>query len=133
MKNTDRKCPCGNKKSYSDCCKRFHKGGLPNTALELMRSRYSAYALGLGRYIIETSHPQNPEYSKNTANWLKEIETFSQETQFNKLEILDFQESENEATVTFIAHLSQNKKEVSFKEKSLFKKEKGRWLYVHPI
>jgi len=37
-------CPCGSQKTYESCCGNFHSGlALPETAEELMRSRYSAY------------------------------------------------------------------------------------------
>jgi SEC-C motif-containing protein len=58
-------CPCGgaapDQKSgaksprYADCCGRFIDGGaLPATALELMRSRYTAYVLGDVPYLRAT-------------------------------------------------------------------------------
>jgi len=45
------------------------------------------------------------------------------------LEILEFQDGSSFATVTFVAHLLQDKKDVSFTEKSYFEKVKGKWLY----
>ncbi|HEV3432243.1 MAG TPA: YchJ family protein [Paraburkholderia sp.] len=58
-------CPCGGAASdqksgaksprYADCCGRFIDGGaLPATALELMRSRYTAYVLGDVPYLRAT-------------------------------------------------------------------------------
>ena len=47
-----------------------------------------------------------------------------------KLEILDFIDSEIESFVTFKATLFQNKKDISFIEKSRFLKESNIWLYV---
>ncbi len=41
MKN----CPCGSGNAYSDCCEPVIKGSRPaETAEQLMRARYSAYA-----------------------------------------------------------------------------------------
>jgi uncharacterized protein YchJ len=52
------KCPCGSGKSYSHCCGIYHKDhSLVPTAQALMRSRYSAYALGLEEYLLATWHP----------------------------------------------------------------------------
>ncbi len=45
-------CPCGSGLKYKKCCQKYHKGALPSTALLLMKSRYSAYALGLADYIM---------------------------------------------------------------------------------
>ncbi len=49
-------CPCG-AADYDRCCGRFHRGAIPGTAEQLMRSRYSAYVLGLGDYLRATWHP----------------------------------------------------------------------------
>lgn len=126
----DMPCPCGTGKSYTVCCKPFHQGQLPDNALKLMRSRYSAYALNLPAYIISTTHPNRQHFSYNVTDWSQKIIAFSLNTQFNKLTILDFQDGDPFATVTFVAHLSQNKKDASFTEKSLFEKINGKWLYL---
>ena len=99
------------------------------TAIALMRSRYSAYALGLDEYIIRTTHPKNPLYEKNLRKWAEEIRRFSQETQFIKLEI----ESFGEDWVAFVAHLNQNGCPVLLKERSRFAKLDGKWLYLSGI
>ena len=49
-------CPCGSGRPLSDCCARLH-GGLPAPSAEaLMRSRYSAFVLGLEGYLRATWH-----------------------------------------------------------------------------
>ncbi|MBL8309916.1 MAG: hypothetical protein JNL19_05805 [Burkholderiales bacterium] len=53
-------CPCGISRDYAQCCGRFHGGMhylLAPTPEALMRSRYSAYVLGLRHYLIDTWHP----------------------------------------------------------------------------
>lgn len=122
-------CPCHSGKPYTDCCKSFHDGSLPDTALKLMRSRYAAYALNLPAYIMHTTHPLSPHFSKDAPLWLRHISDFSLHTQFNGLDILDFKESGNKAIVVFTAHLMQGGKDVSFTEKSIFEKVDGKWLY----
>jgi SEC-C motif-containing protein len=122
-------CPCKSGNAYADCCQPFHEGALPDTALKLMRSRYSAYALCIPAYIIHTTHTGNPQFRHDTAEWSKKIFEFCTSTEFKNLEILHFQEKASFATVTFVAHLIQNKKDVSFTEKSYFEKVKGKWLY----
>ena len=39
-------CPCGLGDNYDSCCGRLHKGEPARTAEQLMRSRYSAFAVG---------------------------------------------------------------------------------------
>ena len=48
-------CPCGSGKKYKKCCQIYHKGKIAKSALELMKSRYSAFAVGDIDYIIKTS------------------------------------------------------------------------------
>lgn len=122
-------CPCKSGNAYADCCQPFHKGSLPDTALQLMRSRYSAYALCMPAYIIHTTHPDSHQFCHNTGTWSKKISAFCTQTEFKDLEILHVQENTSFATITFVAHLAQNKKDVSFTEKSYFEKVKGKWLY----
>jgi SEC-C motif-containing protein len=121
-------CPCHSKKKYSECCQPYHEGKICENALKLMRSRYSAYALNLPEYIIQTTHPENPQYTLQES-WKKQIEEFIQSTDFAGLDILEFEENNNGAYVTFTAHLKQNGEYVSFTEKSFFVKENGKWFY----
>lgn len=98
-----------------------------------MRSRYTAYALGDADYIIKTTHKDNPEFRQSGRLQKQQILSFSHNTQFNGLEILDVQEGEFtdfKGTVTFHVTLSQNNLDASYTEKSDFKKEHGAWLYL---
>lgn len=118
-------CPCHSGKKYKQCCHPYHKGILPATALLLMRSRYSAYALGLADYIIRTTHPDNADFTDDTAAWRESILEFSRSARFKGLTIIEFINGENEAFVTFEAIFEDG----SFIEKSRFLKENGQWLY----
>ncbi|MFA6119172.1 MAG: YchJ family metal-binding protein [Parachlamydiales bacterium] len=94
-----------------------------------MRSRFSAYALGLVEYIIKTSHPDNPCFKKDLKTLTKEIKEFCKNTSFENLEILDFEENHKNAFVTFIAYLKSSNSDISFSEISHFEKLNGKWLY----
>jgi len=110
-------CPCGSDKKYKKCCYLFHKGkAKPKTALELMKSRYSAYAKGEVKYIIKTTAK---EYQKELNE--NEIKLFCQ-SNFKKLEIIDF----NENMVEFKAYIN----EYILHEKSEFIKENFEWKYL---
>ena len=51
-------CPCNPAVAYADCCGPLHAGtARAGTAEALMRSRYSAYALGDAAYLRATWHP----------------------------------------------------------------------------
>lgn len=70
-------CPCGLVPDYADCCGRYHAGPLhlaAPTPEALMRSRYSAYALDLRDYVIDTWHtstrPEKLERFDSGLKWL---------------------------------------------------------------
>lgn len=119
-------CPCHSGKKYKQCCHPYHKGILPSTAEKLMRSRYSAFALGLAEYIMATTHPNNSDYTKDKENWKKSILNFSQTTRFLGLKIGEFSDGKVEAFVTFEAILDGG----SLCEKSRFLNVEGKWLYI---
>ncbi len=118
------KCPCGSGKKYKECCLRFHKGANAKNALELMKSRYSAYAAGEANYIIKTTHKNSSHFEKNKQKWIKEIKKFSK-SNFKKLEIIEFIDGEKEAFVEFKAYID----DYVMHEKSYFLKE-DKWYYV---
>jgi len=122
-------CPCGSSQKYKKCCKIFHNGSFAKTALELMKSRYSAFVVGDSKYIIKTTHPQNIDYTDDIDTWTLSIKQFSKNTEFKGLIIHEFIEKENEAYVTFQAILEQNLQDASFLEKSKFLKIDNQWLY----
>ena len=122
-------CPCCSGMQYESCCEPFHQGKIPENALELMRSRYSAYALNKPEYLVVTTHPASPHYSENSFSWKRSISKFCKEATFHKLQVHDFQEHGLMATVTFTAFISREKENITFTECSYFEKYDGRWLY----
>ncbi len=129
MSNPKDLCPCCSGKSYESCCKPFHDGYLPENAVQLMRSRYSAYFFNIPNYIIATTHPASSRYSENKFSWKRNISQFARNSTFHKLEILDFKERGDLATVTFTAFISQEGKDVTYTERSYFEKKNKCWLY----
>ncbi|MBS0624898.1 MAG: zinc chelation protein SecC [Verrucomicrobia bacterium] len=119
-------CPCHSGSEYSQCCKPYHEGRHPPTALALMRSRYSAYALNNAEYIIKTTHPKSPYFEKNRKAWIQGILEFSRQTQFVGLDIL----GSGENWVHFSAKLRQNGSNIELNEKSHFEKIDDQWLYL---
>ena len=49
--------PCGSGRAYERCCGPLHAGGAAETAQQLMRSRFSAFARGLDAYLLASWHP----------------------------------------------------------------------------
>jgi SEC-C motif-containing protein len=56
LPSANRACPCQRGPSYAECCEPIHTGTAAPTAERLMRSRYSAYALGLSDYVLTSWH-----------------------------------------------------------------------------
>lgn len=123
-KNTPLKnaCPCGSSGSYSGCCGRFHQGELAPTPEALMRSRYSAYALGLAGYLLETWHastrPAELELDPAATKWIG--------LQILASALLD----ETHGTVEFVARCRIGGRAERMHENSRFVRENGRWYYV---
>ena len=116
-------CPCGGGE-LAACCGRFlHNAAQPQTALELMRSRYSAYALQNEAYLQTTWHgstrPVGPLLDDNEQiKWLTlEIRAHEQDT-------------DHSATVEFVARYKVQGRAHTLHEISRFVREEGRWLYL---
>jgi SEC-C motif domain protein len=124
-------CECHSGLPYRECCGEYHSGKqLPESALVLMRARFSAYARHLTDFIIQTTHPDNPWFVEDQKKWHESIDRFCKGTEFRGLKIHEFVEGEQKAFVTFYAHLIQRGKDVSFTECSHFIKIDDQWLYL---
>ena len=116
-------CPCGSGRAVAACCGRFHAGASAPDAESLMRSRYSAYVLGLEDYLRATWHPATRPAALDLAanprpQWLG-LTVKSQA-------MLDA----DHATVEFVARYKLNGRAFSLHEVSRFERVGGRWLYV---
>jgi SEC-C motif-containing protein len=119
-------CPCGSGKTYEECCGALHvKARKAQTPLELMRSRYSAYVKGNGRYLVDTAVPEN-RYEADVAL----IEEHAAHTKWLSLQILDDVCSGDSGMVEFKAFYDENGSVKVLHEKSLFAKVDGAWLYA---
>ena len=122
-------CPCGTGKTYAECCEPVIKGVRPaQSAEELMRSRYSAYAKVETDYIFETTHPKHREgYDvAGTKEWAESAE-------WQSLEIVSVKggtEADTTGEVEFIARYSEKGEPKVHHELALFKKEKDVWFFT---
>lgn len=122
---------------YRHCCQPFHLGSnSPETAEQLMRSRYSAYVLKLHEYLITTHHPKT---SKNVNKSALE-QTFGH-TQWLGLSVISQQAgspSDNVGKVEFIAHFRNIDHHKSndieqLRECSRFRRFQHQWHYVDGV
>ncbi len=118
-----RVCPCGGG-AYADCCGPLHDGvAQAETAEQLMRSRYSAFARGLADYLLTTWHPA-------TRPALLELDDHTVWTGLTVESVTGGRAWEDTGTVTFTASWSDADGGGSVRETSRFVFEGGRWLYV---
>lgn len=121
-------CPCGGGK-YKKCCAPMHRGVSAPSAEALMRSRYSAYALGILAYIIDTTDEEGPLFESSRPQWLAELTAFTSETKFLGLEVLEHVPGEAESMVDFSAKIEQRGTVSMMREKSRFTRKGGVWRY----
>lgn len=116
-------CPCDSGRTYAQCCGPWHHGlevGVHAPDPEaLMRSRYSAYALGLADYLLATWHPSTGpgELSLSPIKWLG-------------LEVRQAQATGDAGVVEFVARCRDGGRPHKMHELSRFVREAGRWFYI---
>ena len=124
-----RPCPCTSGKTYDRCCGPFLEGTQsPATAEQLMRSRFSAYALGKVDYLITTrcAAQRGEENREELARYCKAVRCVG-------LKITASQKGgpeDAEGIVTFHASLQSNGRRSLHIETSTFAREEGKWVYV---
>jgi SEC-C motif-containing protein len=116
-------CPCGSELPYVNCCGQWHAGlalGVHAPTPEaLMRSRYSAYVLGLIEYLQATWHPSSApgELELSPVKWLG-------------LDVREAQTTGDAGVVEFVARFRVDGKGERLHEISRFVREAGRWYYI---
>ncbi|MBH1960389.1 MAG: YchJ family protein [Flavobacteriia bacterium] len=117
-------CPCCSGKTYEDCCKPFHTGEKhAPTAEALMRSRFSAFAIPNGEYLMETTFPPKRKFHNK-----KDLQEWGEINEWTQLEIIRTPTSDQ---VEFKAYYTdENGKKQLHHEHSLFKNVNGKWYYV---
>ncbi|QIB51228.1 YchJ family protein [Pseudomonas sp. OIL-1] len=124
-------CPCGNGRPYADCCLPLHQGKPALTAEQLMRSRYSAYTLGLIDYLVATTLPSQQAQLDRAAmtdwslssNWLG----------LTVEKVHSTEAASNQAQVTFTAQWADEQgHRHSHRECSDFIHINARWYFVDP-
>ena len=122
------RCYCCSSKPFDECCEPFIKGVKnPNSAEQLMRSRFSAYATAHYHYILET-------YTKEKQQGLsvEELAKSAQGATWFALKVhptLAANSKPNTAIVEFTAYYFENKSMYQLHETSNFNIEDGKWRY----
>ncbi|MBO9533632.1 MAG: SEC-C domain-containing protein [Solirubrobacteraceae bacterium] len=130
MTRTPTRCPCGSGEPYADCCGALHRGragGDPTapTAERLMRSRYSAFAVGDAAYLLATWHPSTRPPSIDLdpeVDW----------RQLQVVDTVDGEEDDDTGIVEFVAtyRVAPTGQFGQQRERSAFRRLRGQWHYV---
>ncbi len=125
-------CPCTSQKAYAECCGPVVQGErLAATAAELMRSRYSAYALGHVDWIVDSQSPDGRQFVDRRAT-----EEWSKRAQWHGLEIVETENGgpdDAEGVVEFKARYTLAGEDIVHHEIASFRKEDGAWYFVDGI
>ncbi|WP_174483007.1 YchJ family protein [methanotrophic endosymbiont of Bathymodiolus puteoserpentis (Logatchev)] len=118
-------CLCGSDLTYDQCCGQLHSGkSYATTAKTLMRSRFTAYAMRNGNYLLQTwdtaSRPEAIDFSKETGKW----------TSLDIISSKKGTEKDNKGIVEFKAYFTQDGEAKVMNEISRFVKKQGHWFYL---
>ncbi|MCH1865821.1 hypothetical protein MJ876_04735 [Nocardioides sp. CFH 31398] len=122
----DDACPCDSGLPYGGCCGPLHRGRVAETAEALMRSRYSAYALGETDHLWRTWHPRTrPERvtERDALVWRGLVVE----------EVVDGGTDDEEGVVQFTATYDGPAGRAVLHERSRFARRGGRWVYVDGV
>ncbi len=116
-------CRCGTGVRYPDCCGPVHAGAPAATAVDLMRSRYTAFALGLTGYLLSSWHPTTrPSSLELDADvvWrrLQIVDSVAGRLD-DQTGIVEFRASYRDASGAGLLH-----------ERSRFARDGGHWRYL---
>jgi len=114
-------CICGNNLDFNECCEPIiSRKRSPKNPEELMRSRYSAYTLSNGEYLVFSTIKEN-RYEDD----IKLIEEFASSVEWLKLDVLFMDDNR----VEFKAYYRDSESIKVLHEKSNFSLEDSLWKY----
>ncbi|WP_175009689.1 YchJ family metal-binding protein [Cellulosimicrobium sp. TH-20] len=133
----DARCPCLSGDTYGSCCGRYHAGLRPGpdgaapgphapTAEALMRSRYSAFAVGDAEYLRATWHPSTRPADLD----------LDDDVEWRRLDVVRTEAGgpfDTTGVVEFVAHHRSRTDPADrgrLHEVSRFAREDDRWSYV---
>ncbi|GLC38899.1 hypothetical protein PLESTB_000459600 [Pleodorina starrii] len=154
-KDNSKSCPCGSGLEYQACCQRYHKSLTVQapTAEAVLRARFSAYAKKEWKYVVRTTHPENPnqrgtvsEDGKIRTTFEEDIKVTMYNCEFVRLQVLgqELGASPQEAIIEFQLDFRQKMDEKARKldkpvartirEKALFVRSgDGAWEFLRAL
>lgn len=113
-------CPCGSAIPFGHCCEGYHQGKPAPTPEALMRSRYSAFALGNTDYLRDSWHSSTRPASI----------TPDHHALWKRLVIISTHTQGDTGQVHFRAVFLERQCWQVLEENSRFLREDGHWRYV---
>lgn len=127
-----RDCPCGSGRELLHCCGPLIDGaGEAPTAVSLMRSRYSAFVLGNAGYLDATSAadrrgPVNRASAQATIDSVQWLGLTIHAVERGGI-------ADDTGVVEFSARYREDGRIQTHRERSNFRREAGRWVYVDGV
>jgi len=95
-----------------------------------MRSRYAAFARGLGAYLVRTLAADHPDRAHDEAALAVALSRAKDTQRFLGLSILESRLEGDRAEVLFHARIFERGADRSFTERSRFRRESSGWRYA---
>jgi SEC-C motif domain protein len=95
-----------------------------------MRSRFSAFALGLGDYLVRTLAAEHPDAALPAGPLARELGRARERQRFQGLTIIWSRDGGDEGEVLFVARIFEKGADRSFAELSRFVREDGGLRYA---
>ncbi|BFM11001.1 YchJ family protein [Simiduia litorea] len=119
-------CPCCSGHRYPACCRPIHDGAAAASPDALMRSRFSAHALGLLDYILLSW----AESARAGVDQLA-LKGWLEQANFGQLQVLSSRTAGASGEVEFIAWYRQGEQLHALHDLSHFIQENGHWRYLN--
>ena len=122
-------CPCQSGKDFDDCCGPILAGtAKADTAEALMRSRYTAHVKDDFEHVAKThAKAAQSDYNISAA---KAQNKNTEWVGFEVTEIVDGGVDDKTGTVMFAARYQEEGEVRMHRERAVFAREKGNWVYV---
>lgn len=126
---TEQPCPCGSNKPFAFCCEPYIEGQkLAPTAEQLMRSRYTAFALGAIDYLVDTTVPEKRALIDRSI--IAEQVKFTTWTGLTIINTEAGSKEDAQGMVEFEAAFETEEDQCILHERSNFFAQDGQWFYV---
>ncbi len=120
------RCPCTSGDVFGACCGPVLASGSAPTAVRLMRSRFTAFAIADEGHLLRTWHPSTRPDRLD----------LDRGTRWMRLDILDHNDGgpfDDQGVVEFEAFYRDDEGRGALRERSRFVRENRVWLYVDGV